>query len=219
MKFMQRLLAGRQGYTIDQTILIVAIIAILITMIIMTIGWQLINRSSGTKLGSQLRQIEDANGQFYSDHRVWPHQAVTTESAANDILALAGNTALGWQSNVDTTRLRNLVPGYAVASAGLTHGYGGSTGLITQRPATTGSWGNIGNNVYMVVQLTALPIAEAREADKAIDGTENATQGRVVYGTFTGSTCLPTTSGGAAGAATTSTANTVTLCYAANTIQ
>ena len=35
---LKRLWASRQGYTIDQTILIVAIIAILITLVIITIG-------------------------------------------------------------------------------------------------------------------------------------------------------------------------------------
>jgi Tfp pilus assembly protein PilE len=67
------------GYTIDQTILIVAIIAILVTIIILTVGWNIINKASGTKLAAQFKQIEDANGQFYAQHRTWPHRAYTRQ--------------------------------------------------------------------------------------------------------------------------------------------
>ena len=59
------------GYTLDQTILIVAIIAILITLIVATIGWALLNRAGGTKLAAQLKQIEDANGLFFSSYNQW----------------------------------------------------------------------------------------------------------------------------------------------------
>ena len=82
MKFMTNRLFSRflsnKGYTIDQTILIVAIIAILITLVIVTVGWQLINRTSGTKAAAQVRQVEDANGQFFSAQRVGRPSTVVT---------------------------------------------------------------------------------------------------------------------------------------------
>ncbi|MBI1308538.1 MAG: hypothetical protein GC129_01590 [Proteobacteria bacterium] len=220
MQRFQKLLANRKGYTIDQTILIVAIIAILITLIIVTIGWQLINRTSGTKLGSQFRQIEDANGQFYSAQRVWPHEAISSVSAANNMLALANALPSGvtWQSNIRESELRNLLPGFAVSGGSVNHGYG-TGGTVTQMPGTASNWGLTGTNVYMIVQFSSMPLTEAKEADRTIDGTEDPTQGRLVYQP-TGSDCLPATSGAAAptpGAL--GSASVVNVCYAANTVQ
>jgi hypothetical protein len=220
MKQLTKLMANRHGYTIDQTILIVAIIAILITLIIVTIGWQLINRTSGTKLGSQFRQIEDANGQFYSAQRMWPHQAIDTPTSANIALALANAlpSSVAWNASVNQNELRNLLPGFANAGGGLVHNYGNG-GSILMMPGTVGAWGVTGSNEYAVVQFTDMPVSEAREADRAIDGTEDAAHGRLVYQPNT-SDCLPATPGAAAsGPGAVGNASTVNVCYAANTVQ
>ncbi|NBV54212.1 MAG: hypothetical protein EBR79_00645 [Proteobacteria bacterium] len=213
-------LTHRHGYTIDQTILIVAIIAILITLIIVTIGWQLINRSSGTKLGSQFRQVEDANGQFYSGQRMWPHQAISSATGDNNMLALANALPSGvtWAASVSTADLRNLLPGFAVASSQVRHNYG-TGGAIMQMPGTVANWGVSGSNQYMVIQFGNMPVNEAQEADRAIDGVQNAASGRLVYQP-TASSCLPATVGAAAPTpSAVGSSNVVNVCYAANTVQ
>lgn len=221
MSHIKRILANRQGYTIDQTILIVAIIAILITLIIVTIGWQLINRTSGTKLGSQFRQIEDANGQFYSAQRMWPHQAISTVTATNNTLALANALPSGvsWNASVNQVELRNLLPGFAVNSGGnLMHNYGNG-GSIIMMPGTVSTWNVSGDNEYMVVQFSSMPVSEAKEADRAIDGVEDPTSGRLVYQPASAD-CVPGAAGTAAPTpASVGSASTVNVCYAANTVQ
>lgn len=213
-------LGNNKGYTIDQTILIVAIIAILITLVIVTVGWQLINRSSGTKLGAQLRQIEDANGQFYSGQHVWPNQALVTASAnaTNNVTALANGLATSaFASNINTSDLRNLLPGYKVSGGAVQHGFGAG-GAVTQDDNVFSNTAMSGTNHYLVVQFASVPRSEAEEADKAIDGVLGYNVGRVVYqstgnclAAAGGTTTMPT--GGQPSSAT------VTLCYAANVIQ
>ena len=228
-RLFQRLLSNKalshKGYTIDQTILIVAIIAILITLIIVTVGWQLINRTSGTKAAAQLRQVEDANGQFFSSQRVWPHQAFSSAAsatAANNMRVLVDPTGTGapaLATNIKTTELRNLLPGFAVASGVVTHGFGSGNGVVIQQANSYPVAANIGTDQRMVVQFSLVPLSEAEESDEAIDGALNATTGRVVY-RATGN-CLNGTAGGAApgGATVAAGTSTVTLCYAANTVK
>jgi len=219
-----RRMLSNKGYTIDQTILIVAIIAILITLIIVTVGWQLINRTSGTKAAAQVRQVEDANGQFFSAQRVWPHQAFSAAASAtpaNNMRVLVDPTGTGAPAlagNIRTAELRNLLPGFAVASGVVNHSFG-SGGVVTQQANTYPASANIGMDVRLVIQFTEMPLTEAIEADTAIDGAEDPTSGRVLY-RATGN-CLNTTMGGSSpgGATIAAGTNTVTLCYAANAVQ
>lgn len=200
------------GYTIDQTILIVAIIAILVTLIIITIGWQLINRTSGAKLAAQLRQVEDANGQFFSANRVWPHLSYTgSNNNTTNIRALAG-TITYTAGLVGTTK--NYIPGLRDNGTNVTHNFS-STGVVTMAPITTPFAQLQGN--YLVVQFSAVPMTEAREAELAIDagrnGTENYTAGRFVASS---ATCL--VGGSTAVSAPAANATSVFACYAANNI-
>jgi Tfp pilus assembly protein PilE len=219
-KWRQRLTANH-GYTIDQTILIVAIIAILITLIIITIGWQLIGRSNGTKLGAQMRQIEDANGTFYSDQKMWPSAAVKTgASATNNIMVLMNQVATGnLQSTVDTTKLTNQLPGLKVIGGAPVHsiGGGGAANLVTEQVNTPSAWG-LGSGQFMVVQFANVPLTEAGEADEAIDGASGSDTGRLVYSS---SACLntSTTPGNPPAISATPTSGAVYVCYAANAIQ
>lgn len=195
------------GYTIDQTILIVAIIAILVTLIIITVGWQLINRTTGAKLASQFRQIEDAIGQFYGDNQMWPHLSYTgTVSNAANMQALAGS-GVTFRAGVTA---RNYVPGFN----GLTHSFGDG-GAITMTNITT-PYGNVGQ--YLVVQFASVPFSDVREAEEAIDGgtTPSYSAGRVTAST--GANCLAAT---VPTPATTMTGDTtlVSACYVANLIQ
>ncbi|MFZ2586546.1 MAG: hypothetical protein WAZ18_00250 [Alphaproteobacteria bacterium] len=207
------------GYTIDQTILIVAIIAILVTLIIISVGWQLINRTSGTKLASQFKQIEDANGSFYSSFRVWVDEAYTAPAtgAVNNILALAG-VATTWQQTVPLAQRRNFIPGFRInGTTNVQHNF--SSGGILSMQRLTNPFGLTGE--YFVVQFTGVPFSEVEEAESAIDAGKDDTlrdydAGRVVAST--GASCLAAT---VASPATTATAPgvLVTVCYAANLTQ
>lgn len=207
------------GYTIDQTILIVAIIAILVTLIIITVGWNLINKASGTKLASQLRQIEDATGQFYAAYRIWPHQAGAagaTLSATNTPRALAGDATVAVNTIVTSSPSgrRNYIPGFRNAGAtGLQHNFGTGGAILMNTLATP--FGNPGT--YLVVQFTNVPFSEVQQAEWAIDGeaNQNYATGRVVASN-SGTNCnivAPT-------ATTATTGSTlVNVCYAANLVQ
>jgi Tfp pilus assembly protein PilE len=92
MKNIRQLWTARRGYTIDQTILIVAIIAILITLVIVTIGWTLLGRAGGNKVGSQLTQIQPAVAQFYNINRTYPSTMASLSTAG---LLNLGNTVSG----------------------------------------------------------------------------------------------------------------------------
>lgn len=221
-KWRQRLTANH-GYTIDQTILIVAIIAILITLIIITIGWQLIGRSNGTKLGAQMRQIEDANGTFYSDQKMWPNQ-IEADATGNVLLLMNRSTqsaATLTAKGVDTSKLTNQLPGLQMNGGAPTHtiGSGGAASLVTEQVNTAAGWG-LGGSKFMIVQFAAVPLIEAGEADEAIDGSSGPNTGRLVYSTSS-TPCLNPAANGAAPtpAATAPTSGVVYVCYAANSIQ
>lgn len=212
MSFLKGRLAGNKGYTIDQTILIVAIIAILITLIIITVGWQLITRSTGTKLAAQLRQIEDANGQFYSQQHMWPYQAQSgTATGSSNMAALANQLASGsWTNAVDTSQLSNLIPGFTSSAAGVTQPNGGA---VTEVVNTVDSVG-LGSGKFIVVQFADVSLGDAEEADKAIDGEDDNKTGRLVYqaNACTGATAMPTISAAPSN-------GTVNVCYVANAVQ
>jgi hypothetical protein len=213
-------LRNARGYTIDQTILIVAIIAILVTIIIISVGWSLLNKASGSKLASQLRQVEDASGQFYAEHRMWPHQAITAPDAAANIRALSGipTPITAWQPGVVVANVKNLIPGFRSNGAATNHTFsnGGAVTMMNASPSSQNT-SVPGDNEYLVVQFADVPVAEIQSADQAIDGTAGSQTGRLV---FSASTCLPGTADtdmptlGAAPA----TGNAF-VCYIANLVQ
>ena len=151
------------GYTIDQTILIVAVIAILVTMIIGSVGWDLLSRAGGTKLASHLRQVEQANGQFYSTHYVWPTVAVS--GSTNPFLALIDKSVL---KSTYKANFKNLLPSYADD----THTFGGGGDIIMDQV-------NFDGSQYIRIKFTDVPSQEYKEADEAIDGKLSSTEGRL----------------------------------------
>lgn len=165
-------LAGQRGYTIDQTILIVAVIAILITMIIVSVGWDILTRAGGTKLASHLKQIEQANGQFFAANAAWPHEAIQTASPEANIRALLGDTQVlrspyDGSSGGDTPR--SYLPAYTVVSGAVNHSFGGG-GTITMR-----SDGLLNGQSYLVVVMDNIPINEYISANESIDGERGIT--------------------------------------------
>jgi hypothetical protein len=218
------------GYTIDQTILIIAIIAILITIVIATVGWDLINRAGGAKLAAQFRQVEDAVGQFFATHSMWPHQAVNGISVPIDateagqvMYALTGDPGINWVSSIDTSELRNHVTGFSVSNptAGVTarlleHDFGGNAdSTIRMFMGAPAASSGLSGNSYLIVQFSNVPAPEVLEADEAIDGSLESQIGRVFY-REDGSNCA--TAGGQTGAHN-SQAEKDTVCYAANLVQ
>lgn len=205
------------GYTIDQTILIVAIIAILVTLIIISVGWQLINRTSGTKLASQFKQVEDANGQFYASFRVWPDESYSsTASDAANIMALTGS-GVTYRATVPAAQQRNMIPGFRINGANVQHNFA-SGGNITMHRVTS-PFGLQGS--YLVVEFSQVPFSEVQEAERAVDtgsnGTADYASGRIVA--LTTGDCVTGTVTGAAVAGTTPEGNLVNVCYAANLTQ
>lgn len=179
-----------RGYTLDQTILIVAIIAILVTIIIASMGWQLLGAASGTKLASHLRQIEAVNGQFYQKYNVWPNN--NQENAAFSAAALMGDATTLDAIGVDATMLatnpaENYLPSYSLdTTAGtVSHpfGTGGQVTLLDDASEFPGQ-------TFLTVIFSAVPADEAQKANEAIDGkTEGAgwaTEGRFRVDTTTG---------------------------------
>lgn len=205
------------GYTIDQTILIVAIIAILVTLVIMTVGWNLLSRAGGAKLAAQLKQVEDAHGQFYSTYRMWPHETFT--QAPNGILNLVplfNGTGVSYLPTVDTTKLKNYLSGFRSSGVNLYHNFGDGNGTIT---AQVNSTANIGvsqaSNKFIVIQFSGVPLAEAQEADEKIDGVANGGSGRFVY---KNTACLNTTMNAAMAAVTAGDSSSVFVCYVGNAL-
>lgn len=208
------------GYTIDQTILIVAIIAILITLIIATVGWDLINRAGGTKLAAQMRQVEDAAGQFYAQHQVWPYQASTAGNRWDIQPLVLANAGAGYtlNANVDSTEVKNLISGFDYDGTNVNHGFGAGgiiNMVVNQAPNSAG----IGANQYFIVQMNGVPINEVEEADEAIDGSIDPVTGRMFYRSSgncaTDNSFAPAPGGNVLVGGT----SNVNVCYAANLIQ
>jgi Tfp pilus assembly protein PilE len=211
-RLFSRMLSNK-GYTIDQTILIVAIIAILITLVIITVGWTLINRTSGTKAGAQIKSVDEAVSQFYSQWKMWPQGGAYTGtvSADKNMQLLAGvTTGLTAGTGMNFAEIRNLVQGFKVNGTTVSHAIGGG-GTVTFDTATV----TIGTATEKrnVTQFLTVPYAEAVEANKNVDGNETATPeaiGNVRYGT---GSCLPATTGGNFVALTAAASGNVTVCY------
>lgn len=215
-----KLKALRQGYTLDQTLIVIILIAILITVIIATVAWSLINRASGTRIASQLNQIEDATGQFYSEHRMWPHQSITTVNERTVMAALMGAVTSNFTASVNVANVKNLLPSLSVsgttAAAVNTANSFGTLTMMNNTPNAANT-SISGGNQFLTVQMVNVPINEAQEADKAVDGTTLTPQtGRIVYGS---TTCLNTTSGGAMANPTVATTGSVNLCFLGSLIQ
>lgn len=168
-------LRNQRGYTIDQTILIVAVIAILITMIIVSVGWDILTRAGGTKLASHLKQFEQANGQFFAANAAWPHEAVSTGGADESNGSRIACVLLGNTGSINPVYVsggvKNYLPGYTCSGGTtVTHGFGGGNGEVkVYRVPSTDASNGMGQD-YIVVKMESVPLTEARSAKKDIDG-------------------------------------------------
>ncbi len=210
------------GYTIDQTILVVAVIAILITLIIASVGWDLITRAGGTKLASQLGQIQDSIGTFYGTHGMWPDTAIDTDAGAAGTANAADNLLILKVNNFTAgTRFeakhQNLLSAIKDNGNNLLSPAGDGNQIMDmerQDPSNISSSYAAGSSNF-VIRVVGVPVEEAIKADTAIDGVDDITAGdsagRVILLDDTGA-C------DGSGNAADGTASLVTICYIANTI-
>jgi len=156
------------GYTIDQTILIVAVIAILVTMIVGTVGWDLLSRAGATKLQSHLRQFENAAGSFYAQYNVWPNQASANPSdPSTNFRTLIAKDAL--DPAYQTADFRNYLQGYRDNGSGnpVNHPFGSGNGEVTLTTATDNG------QTYIVFEMTGVPSEEFMKADESMDNDKS----------------------------------------------
>jgi type II secretory pathway pseudopilin PulG len=216
LKQMLKMVRSSKGYTLDQTILIIAIIAILVTLIILTVGWSLINRASGTRLASQIGNVQDALGNYYGDVKQWPKS--TTDDPAHTAAALAGFN----DSNGST---KNYIAGLTTAASGVSHNLNSQTYRavsIYQVPGSATAWTGPAGTTYEVVEFQNVAGSDFTNADNAIDSGDGGQAGslRIIAATGT----APATTGGCFAAAPTFISPTVAntyydVCYRANNVQ
>lgn len=167
-------LRRQAGYTIDQTILIVAVIAILVTMIVGSVGWDLLTRAGSTKLQSHLVQFENAAGSFFSQYNMWPQQASETPGdGTTNFRTLIDETALA-DSMEGTGQFRNYLPAYTVNDDGdVNHPFGSGNGIVQLTTDVDGG------QTYIVFEMTLVPSEEFQRADEGVDGKQDWQAGRL----------------------------------------
>lgn len=153
------------GFTLDQTILVVAVIAILATIIISSVAWEVLTKANSTKLTAHLNQIGESVGQYYQDTHG------------------SGGTSVGpyvWPTKASD--LEAYLAGYSKAGNNLNTPLGGSTLAVLsfttpveQKLSASGNTGggacaSSDNDCYMTVQITNIPLQEVEAANEAIDG-------------------------------------------------
>ena len=151
------------GYTIDQTILIVAVIAILVTMIIGSVGWDLLSRAGGTKLQSHLVQMENSAGSFFAQYGLWPTDV--TGDGQNAMLALIRDDTT-WTSGFSPSpgQFRTYLPAYDPGSAtAVEHPFGAGGEATIETEVQNGQ-------TFLVYTLTNVPSREYLTAEEGIDG-------------------------------------------------
>jgi type II secretory pathway pseudopilin PulG len=164
------------GFTLDQTILVVAVIAVLATIIISSVAWNVLNRANATKLNAHLTQINDAIGQYYQDNDfAWP-------SSAQDLAPYLAGYNIGTSGKLTT-------PFFKGSELTVTDGDAGGTRLATGAACGTSS---SYDDCYITISITEIQVQELEKANEAIDGeTEGSqanTKGRLRWDTGSGST-------------------------------
>lgn len=160
------------GFTLDQTILVVAVIAVLATIIISSVAWNVLNRANATKLTAHLQQISDAIGSFYQDGDASGNLHIWPANASDLSIYLAGYT-------VDANNLKTPF-GTSTASILILNSTGKSLGATGPDGGTDCSKST--RDCYITVTMDQLQAQEAEQANEAIDGAAESsanTQGRL----------------------------------------
>lgn len=183
----------RLGYTLDQTILIIAIIAIVVTLVIGTTAWRLISTSDATKAASILRMVEQANQTFKSTYGRWPEEMIreggdpadATRGPVMNILQTDAVTTWDTSSRIAQkfqAQFEPLMEPTPVIGTIPQHTIGDGGELAQQQMAlnpTTRAFGAITTGNYYIIRMTNLSLDTANNLDEIIDGEENRLQGRL----------------------------------------
>lgn len=183
------------GYTIDQTVLIIFLIAILVTVIVVSLGLNIITRGEGTRLASQLKQIESAIKRYEADIGVLPYQALC--QSYNTCATGGWIIPEYWGNSLATNNLHSSTPFFArwrgpYINAQFDTSAGGSNswrllhGLVSLPDPIT-QWNIPLIQIYtlqgaspqpVIIMLSRISRPAAEEADRIIDGgTQDFTTG------------------------------------------
>ncbi len=215
-RILKKNLLAQPGYTLDQTILIIAIIAILITLIILTVGWSFINRASGTRLANQLGDMKDAVSGYFGQHKQWPAGIVSNPT--NDAAALAGY-------NDKNGNTKNYLVGLLSSASGVTHNLNlmpNRNVLLSQVNGSASNWPGPTGSVYEVVEFQNISGSDFTAADAVIDTGDGGAQGKIRVIAAAGS--APAAGGGCFASSPSFVSSTTDnsyydVCYASNNAQ
>jgi hypothetical protein len=207
---------AQPGYTLDQTILIIAIIAILITVIILTVGWKLLGNAAGTRLAGQLGDVKDALSGYYGQHQHWPKG--TTSNPTLDAAALAGFNDINGNT-------KNYLVGLLSNAGGVTHNLNlmaNRNVLLSQVNGSGSNWPGPTGSVYEVVEFQNISGSDFTAADAVIDAGDGGNQGKIRVIAAAGS--APGVGAGCFASSPAFVSSTVDngyydVCYAANNSQ
>jgi hypothetical protein len=182
-----------KGYTIDQTILIVAIISILITLVIITVGWTLLGRTTGTKLTTQVKDIEHSISEFFVTYGEWPTRSYTgTMTMQDSAMALKGSTSgLTFTAAVlakGDGSVKDLLQGLQIKNGALRHGFSNTAATGTTdgpsiylREVTNPT--ALYPGTYNMILMDDVPYNAAKVLEQEIDGDIDFSNGKVIMGT------------------------------------
>lgn len=171
------------GFTLDQTILVVAVIAVLATIIISSVAWNVLNRANATKLNAHLQQISDSIGNYYQDGdgteiNAWPSKA----SQLNRYLAgYTPSTTDNLYTPFGTASNKSEL---VIVGGGNERGYSLTTNGSSASICASGDM-----DCYILIRITNIQAQEAEQANESIDGPAETTanaQGRLRWTAGTG---------------------------------
>ena len=177
MKLFKKLFGSQAGVAVDELILATTMVAGIGTFTVAAMNWDSFSVSSTSivhdQMVSQLKQVEEANYNFYVTHRMWPHQT-TDGDWANNASALVTPSVMRYPYRAMTT-FNNLLPNFTVRGRNynLRHGFG-KGGNVMQRPIKTAE------GTFIEVIFENIPFEDAKKIDAKIDGKYNPTAGRVM---------------------------------------
>ncbi|MCP4355830.1 MAG: type II secretion system protein [Proteobacteria bacterium] len=148
------------GFTLDQTILVVAVIAVLATVIISSVAWTVLTRANATRMTAHLAQIADSVGNYYQDNgNDWPANAAELQPY------LAGYSVSGASADELVTPF-----GTSNVESRLSFDNAGSVLSAVGASGTACNTATQESDCYFTVTLSNIQAQEAAEANNAIDG-------------------------------------------------
>jgi hypothetical protein len=181
---MFRTLKNQLGLAADEFILSAIMLSSVSAFIVVNIPWNSLT-ASPEKLVESLQNIEQANSEFYRLHRVWPHETTNGDWKSN-INALISPRAMRYPYN-NLSQFKNHISELSMSynENGVRHEFG-LGGYVLQRPITKAG------DTYLEVILEDVPVAEATQLDRKLDGEFDPSKGRVTMDKSTNNDGLTT---------------------------